>query len=505
MDFLRRRFTGIPNTSRIKNVRETVPLMKAMEDELVKDDKLSPYGDNMLHSESSKELSKKAEITVTCLDINADNLKSLVNMANFIFSKERENKFVQQNEFSMTIQENQQLTTQKINNYKSLFIQTCKFFLLKGTCKKFLLSGPPQRKIIFQPSTNHILFYQKENVVVLLNIYHFFFFVYQITPYISYRILKNVEEFYNNPDNSGYLIFFGNILQGGESMNRRSNSIEVKYRVGNLQKIMSQYREDGIIKLKLKNALLISVFLLVPGTTKIINTFNQMNKDILIDLQEKMIFISQNERINDNITLTTNRLKDITQMKIGYTSRIIDIQSQKILNLLLQKGIQINQKKSLKNIKNELLRNENLDEESRHLVTQLNTLIQLKEQLKENTLDSTLLYLSKMGLNVPKMREKKNIDFLQNIEGHISQLHSFEHQIKIFNFFKYTFNCIVLVKLLSSDKTNPTILPFNINLKILQNFDYLDDVYSNFINKTSPSNIRKNIRVLIKERISELT
>ncbi len=73
--------------------------------------------------------------------------------------------------------------------------EVSKFFLLKGICRKF--SFNPQRRIVFPPGEriprNRITFYQNDSHSVSLDINQLLFFINNITPFISFRILERLN------------------------------------------------------------------------------------------------------------------------------------------------------------------------------------------------------------------------------------------------------------------------------------------------------------------------
>jgi hypothetical protein len=379
-------------------------------------------------------------VVVTCSDIDSQKLDSLKKLSTSIFTESRIDKFINQNEFSELIQTNSIRKTSKTVNYKIIFEQSCKFYLLKGDCNRLGLTIP-QRKIIFNKNSNQILFYQKENEFISIDIYHFFYFIYQISPYISYRILLNLQNFFHNPENQMYLTFFTNYLSGGDSSlskgfelssNKKLFNVNLAY----IKNLFEMYTRNGNIHIKLKYMLLISVYSLIPGTTKIINFYNQMNRNFLKNVESSVIHIHSFRFPLENVFLS-----NYTQNAVCFDTDACGLKKNK--------------------------------------------------ETKE--------------LKITNEKEcKRRKIFCKDIKDYLPQLYIFDKQIQIFNFYKHTYNTLVLVKLLFSDKTNPEILPFKLNWKLLMNFEYIDEDYARFISNSPSRNMKSSLRGLILTRIKNL-
>ncbi len=384
-------------------------------------------------------------VIVTCSDIDFQKLEPLKKMSTSIFTESRIDNFVNQNEFSKMIQTNSIRKTSKAMNYKIIFEQSCKFYLLKGDCNRFGLTLP-QRKIIFNKNTNQILFYQKENEFVSINIYHFFYFIYQISPYISYRILVNLQNFFNNPENQMYLTFFTYYLSGGDaslsegfelsSIQNKMNKKLFNVKLADIKNLFEIYTRNGNIHIKLKYMLLISVYSLIPGTTKIINFYNQMNRNFLKNVESSVIHIHSFRFPLENVFLS-----NYTQNAVCYDTNACALKKNNVT-----KELKITNEKECK---------------------------------------------------------RRKI-FCKDIKDYLPQLYIFDKQIQIFNFYKHTYNTLVLVKLLFSDKTNPEILPFKLNWKLLMDFEYIDEDYAKFISNPPSRNMKSSLRELISTRIKTL-
>ena len=147
--------------------------------------------------------------------------------------------------------------------------EVSKFFLLKGICRKF--SFNPQRRIVFPPGQripgNRITFYQNDSHSVSLDINQLLFFINNITPFISFRILERLNQIERRDEKFNGIIQSGGMWPWKSSPNQRSVRPQTQTSLRSLAAPNAR-KQNGINpkELLLKITLLTSVLDLIPGT-----------------------------------------------------------------------------------------------------------------------------------------------------------------------------------------------------------------------------------------------
>lgn len=260
---------------------------------------------------SSKKMNPTSPV-ITCLDTSPEVISKFYNT--FFF---KTNQSYTPNQRSKQIQKIMTMS------------QISKFFLLKGICRKF--SFKPQRRIIFETGQRipgkYITFYQNDKTFKSVNIDHLLFFVKNITPFISYRMLERIHEiqqrnniFHNINEMSGGVWSLPKLFSSTQQPIRPERETTSLAALADSSASVNRINPSQLLSLKI--TLLISVLDLIPGTfTKNSYSLQHLYERFFDNFKENLTDLAEKISLNQPISGTNYSLP-------GQKAQLIELNKQ---------------------------------------------------------------------------------------------------------------------------------------------------------------------------------